>query len=35
MGHHFLTSWLPTVLNANDVPPAHAVVAGSLIQGGD
>jgi MFS transporter, AAHS family, 4-hydroxybenzoate transporter len=34
MGHHFLTSWLPTVLNANGVPLAHAVVAGSLIQGG-
>src|ERR1700730_6673472 len=34
MGHHFLTSWLPTVLNTNGVPLAHAVVAGSLIQGG-
>jgi AAHS family 4-hydroxybenzoate transporter-like MFS transporter len=34
MGHHFLTSWLPTVLNAHGVPLAHAVVAGSLIQGG-
>jgi hypothetical protein len=33
-GHHFLTSWLPTVLNANGVPLAHAVIAGSLIQGG-
>jgi AAHS family 4-hydroxybenzoate transporter-like MFS transporter len=33
-GHHFLTSWLPTVLDSNGVPLAHAVVAGSLIQGG-
>lgn len=33
-GHHFLTSWLPTVLNRDGVPLAHAVVAGSLIQGG-
>ena len=23
MGRHFLTSWLPTVLNANGVPLAH------------
>ena len=34
MGHYFLTSWLPTVLNANGVPLAHAVIAGALIQGG-
>jgi AAHS family 4-hydroxybenzoate transporter-like MFS transporter len=34
MGHYFLTSWLPTVLNSNGVPLGHAVVAGSLIQGG-
>jgi MFS transporter, AAHS family, 4-hydroxybenzoate transporter len=34
MGHFFLTSWLPTVLDSNGVPLAHAVVAGSLIQGG-
>jgi MFS transporter, AAHS family, 4-hydroxybenzoate transporter len=34
MGHYFLTSWLPTVLTANGVPLGHAVVAGSLIQGG-
>jgi AAHS family 4-hydroxybenzoate transporter-like MFS transporter len=34
MGHYFLTSWLPTVLNSNGVPLAHAVIAGSLIQGG-
>jgi MFS transporter, AAHS family, 4-hydroxybenzoate transporter len=33
-GHFFLTSWLPTVLDSNGVPLAHAVVAGSLIQGG-
>jgi MFS transporter, AAHS family, 4-hydroxybenzoate transporter len=33
-GHHFMTSWLPTVLDSNGVPLAHAVVAGSLIQGG-
>ncbi len=34
MGHHFLTSWLPTVLDGNGVPIAHAVIAGALIQGG-
>ena len=34
MGHYFLTSWLPTVLNSNGVPLGHAVIAGSLIQGG-
>ena len=34
MGHYFLTSWLPTVLNSNGVPLGHAVVAGSLFQGG-
>jgi len=34
MGHFFLTSWLPTVLDSSGVPLAHAVVAGSLIQGG-
>jgi AAHS family 4-hydroxybenzoate transporter-like MFS transporter len=33
-GHHFLTSWLPTVLDSNGVPLAHAVVAGALIQFG-
>jgi AAHS family 4-hydroxybenzoate transporter-like MFS transporter len=33
-GHHFLTSWLPTVLDADGVPLAHAVAAGSLIQMG-
>jgi AAHS family 4-hydroxybenzoate transporter-like MFS transporter len=33
-GHHFLTSWLPTVLDADGVPLAHAVVAGALIQFG-
>lgn len=32
--HHFLTSWLPTVLASDGVPLAHAVVAGALIQGG-
>jgi MFS transporter, AAHS family, 4-hydroxybenzoate transporter len=33
-GHHFLTSWLPTVLDADGVPLAHAVGAGALIQVG-
>lgn len=33
-GHHFLTSWLPTVLDSDGVPLAHAVVAGALIQVG-
>jgi len=33
-GHHFLTSWLPTVLDGNGVPLSHAVVAGALIQFG-
>lgn len=33
-GHHFLTSWLPTVLDASGIPLTHAVVAGSLIQVG-
>ncbi|HZV21542.1 MAG TPA: MFS transporter, partial [Hyphomicrobiales bacterium] len=33
-GHHFLTSWLPTVLDSSGVPMAHAVIAGALIQGG-
>jgi AAHS family 4-hydroxybenzoate transporter-like MFS transporter len=33
-GHHFLTSWLPTVLDSNGVPLAHAVIAGALIQFG-
>jgi hypothetical protein len=34
MGHHFLTNWLPTVLDSSGIPLAHAVVAGSLIQAG-
>jgi AAHS family 4-hydroxybenzoate transporter-like MFS transporter len=34
MGHHFLTNWLPTVLDSSGMPLAHAVVAGSLIQAG-
>jgi len=33
-GHHFLTSWLPTVLDADGIPLAHAVGAGALIQVG-
>jgi MFS transporter, AAHS family, 4-hydroxybenzoate transporter len=33
-GHHFLTSWLPTVLDSNGVPLGHAVAAGALIQFG-
>jgi MFS transporter, AAHS family, 4-hydroxybenzoate transporter len=33
-GHHFLTSWLPTVLDADGIPLAHAVGAGALIQFG-
>ncbi len=32
--HYFLTSWIPTVLDAGGIPLAHAVVAGSLIQAG-
>jgi len=32
--HYFLTSWLPTVLDAGGIPLTHAVVAGSLIQAG-
>lgn len=32
--HYFLTSWLPTVLDASGIPLTHAVVAGSLIQAG-
>lgn len=34
LGHHFLTSWLPTVLVGTGVPLAHAVIAGALLQGG-
>jgi AAHS family 4-hydroxybenzoate transporter-like MFS transporter len=32
--HYFLTSWLPTMLDASGIPLTHAVVAGSLIQVG-
>jgi len=32
--HYFLTSWLPTVLDAGGIPLTHAVVAESLIQAG-
>ena len=32
--HYFLTSWLPTVLDASGIPLTHAVIAGSLIQAG-
>lgn len=31
---HFLTSWLPTVMNENGIPLAHAVLATALLQGG-
>ena len=33
-GHYFLSSWLPTVLASGGLPLGHAVVAGSLLQGG-
>lgn len=32
--HYFLTSWLPTVLDASGIPLTHAVAAGALIQAG-
>ena len=34
LGHYFLTSWLPTVLEGNGVSFAHAVIAGALFQAG-
>jgi len=34
LGHHFLTSWLPTVLAGDGLPIEHAVYASSLFQAG-
>ncbi len=34
VGHYFLTSWLPTVLEGSGVSMAHAVLAGALFQFG-
>jgi AAHS family 4-hydroxybenzoate transporter-like MFS transporter len=34
LGHHFLTSWLPTVLAGDGLPIEHAVYAGALFQAG-
>ena len=34
LGHHLLTSWLPTILVGTGVPLAHALNAGALLQGG-
>jgi AAHS family 4-hydroxybenzoate transporter-like MFS transporter len=34
VGHHFLTSWLPTVLVSDGIPLGQAVVAAALFQGG-
>ena len=31
-GHHFLTSWLPTVLSSDGMSLSHAVIAGTLLQ---
>ncbi|HEV2550908.1 MAG TPA: MFS transporter [Stellaceae bacterium] len=34
LGHHFLTSWLPTVLASDGMPLGDAVLAAALFQGG-
>jgi MFS transporter, AAHS family, 4-hydroxybenzoate transporter len=34
LGHHFLTSWLPTVLASDGLPLSDAVIAAALFQGG-
>ena len=34
LGHHFLTSWLPTVLASDGLPLGDAVLAAALFQGG-
>jgi len=34
VGHHFLTSWLPTVLVSDGIPLGHAVIAAALFQAG-
>jgi AAHS family 4-hydroxybenzoate transporter-like MFS transporter len=34
LGHHFLTSWLPTVLASDGLPLSDAVLAAALFQGG-
>jgi AAHS family 4-hydroxybenzoate transporter-like MFS transporter len=34
LGHHFLTSWLPTVLVSDGIPLGHAVIAAALFQAG-
>ncbi len=34
LGHHFLTSWLPTVLASDGLPLGEAVLAAALFQGG-
>jgi len=34
LGHHFLTSWLPTVLVSDGLPLGDAVIAAALFQGG-
>lgn len=34
VGHYFLTSWMPTVLEGSGVSMSHAVLAGSMFQFG-
>jgi AAHS family 4-hydroxybenzoate transporter-like MFS transporter len=34
LGHQFLTSWLPTVLEGVGIPLSRAVIAGGLVMGG-
>ena len=34
LGHHFITSWLPTLLDSMGMPLSTAVMAGSVLQAG-